>query len=597
MQERFFNLIDVLGSADRSTPAAEAASVRATIESILRRPEITNVGGMLYIPRRDEVPGRPGAWLVDVTTDLILPPLLELRLAPGAALAPIALSFTEGGALEIRGPLSAPLGSLFATSVTLWRWRDDLGELTYSVRPVRLTGSAMERVHPEWWGAGSGTPGVDGPALAAAVRAAHADRWIGTRPLPSLVVELSQRYELLAPLEIDGVSTRGVHPSVLALRGLPGASDTPHLTCAPDGPSPGDALLVARNVVLSLEDVRFDGQMRAPGCLRIESQPASTPLDGTGSRLRQCVLRNATDVLLHVVVGRDGNSPDLGQGPALTVEGGLFEPHRASSSSDALAPLAVRLIGPSSATVEFRSVAFSGEARAMIHASSCMLSITHCAFQNDAVPQRTGNDPALLDTLHATGPENGVDLLLDALPNDLAASVSAMHCSSTSLQFLVARGATPGTGVRDSSIVGLHHDARRLGVLRVSSAVRTWVPQPPISPPGLVWPYGPGKGLLPAIPLLIPTITAGPGLSSDDPATHVPAILWDGQSQGGATFTLSGCRFDRTGARTSTTPAVSVRNQVRPVVDLGAVRGDPQATFPIFDAMQRAAPEPVNVWV
>lgn len=86
MRERFFSLIDALRGADLSTPDAEARSVRAAIVAVANDPEVRTLGGMLYVSRNTTRRGRPDAWLVDVSTDLVIPPNLELRLAPGVAL-------------------------------------------------------------------------------------------------------------------------------------------------------------------------------------------------------------------------------------------------------------------------------------------------------------------------------------------------------------------------------------------------------------------------------------------------------------------------------------------------------------------------------
>lgn len=598
MRERFFSLIDALRGADLSTPEAEARSVRAAIVAVANDPEVRTLGGMLYVSRNTTRRGRPDAWLVDVSTDLVIPPNLELRLAPGVALVPLSFTAASGAALDVRGPLTAPLGAIFATSASAIRWRPELFGVRHEVRPVRFTGNALERVHPEWWGAGIGDADLDGPALVAAIRAAHLDRRLGERWLPPLVVELSHRYELTEPLAVNG----GARPGTLAMRGLAGSADLPHLVCAAGGRFSGSALLTVSDAIVSLDNVRFDAAMRALVCVQIDATLVGASLDGAKHRMYQCTLRGATDALLRLDASLGAaKGVETAQAPALSIEGGVFEPARSPTTGEM--PVAARLVAPSSTTVEFRSVTFSGEARAMIHASSCMVSVTHCAFRNTAVPIRTQHDTALLDTLHASGPEGGVDIFLDTIRlDDLAASVSAIHCLSSSIQFLVARGVAPRLLRRDSTIIGLRHDSHGLEVRERRPAnggiTLKWISQPPVAPPGLIKPWGFDNGMLPAIPVYVPAIRmSGPGFSlpSASPSAIIPAILWDGESQGGGTFTLCGCRFDRTGAQASSMPAVVLRGAGQPLRDLGAVRGDPNANFPIFGVSRRIATEEVFV--
>lgn len=261
----------------------------------------------------------------------------------------------------------------------------------------------------------------------------------------------------------------------------------------------------------------------------------------------------------------------------------------------------------------------------MIHASSCAVSLTHCHFRNDSVAERLSGG-AIFEELHADGPEGGLDVLLDAGEGDRPACVAVLHCQSYSTQFLVTSGGVAGDATgdnrdgRDSTIVGLRHDTwfqhdARPPALPDELLRRPleWVviePDPPIASPKptlsqldtavqlgdrIVAPPAqeptPGKstGVEP-LPPAVSSKVLDAGWQRPE-AVHLegsvkkadtvllpvpPAIFWRGAAQAGASLTLCGCRFDR-GQGEHVAPAVLGRFLVRPIVDLGILRGDPRA--------------------
>ncbi len=423
--------------------------------------DMSRIGGVLYIPRRSrsrDTPGSTGTsglWPLDLSQTIELGERIELMFAPGAGLLPMSAD----GAFELvlRGRLTAQRSAIFGPSSLARRVWPAMPSNRGPAR-VRLLSAAIDRVHPEWWGAGVGEAANDTDALQAAFDAARRDRRDGRTWLRPLVVQLSGAYQLTRPLLLDapsGTSTEQA-PGAFEVRGVPDAASQPNLSCV-DG-FVGEAMLVADGVdQVRLDEVRFDGRGAPRSCVVIRVRDSGLAPAGTNHHLRRCAFRGATEHLLRV------EHDDLGGASiganALLVEGCSFRP---SMPADRRLASAVRLRTSPRLGVEFRSTTFEGDASAMIHATSTAVSLTHCSFHNGVMPTRltTGS----VEGLHDRGPEGGVDVFLDAFERTQPASLSAMHCASRSLQFLVTRGDAQ-TGGRNSTIVGLHHDVRPSGNL------------------------------------------------------------------------------------------------------------------------------------
>jgi hypothetical protein len=210
-------------------------------------------------------------------------------------------------------------------------------------------------------------------------------------------------------------------------------------------------LLIEGMKGVSLEDVRFDGEERASSCLVIRGASGSSD---RAHLLRRCGFRGATRALVSYEV--DAAPPARGAAAPPPDEGLHIEHCRFSPRALSLrATVALALSGPEATSVDVRGCTFRGEAAAMIHASTCSLTVASCHFHNTLMPLlRT--DAASTDALHDRGPTGGVDLYLDALDGNNAAVLYAQDCRSTSAQFLVTSAeATRGEG--NVTVVGLHY--------------------------------------------------------------------------------------------------------------------------------------------
>ncbi len=468
----FYNL--TLDLAEHGTDPRDAVAVRARLRDALdtiRGPE--NLGGVLYIAH---VPG--GQLWVDVREPLELPESVELYLGAGAVLVPVVLHEGDGRDptmldstahhLRIKGSFRAPMGRAFPT---LPWFRAQAGERgrSHDLATVRFTSRWMDRVHPEWWGAGDrSSASDDSDALEACVRAAVVDRVaVGATPserlwLRVLPIELRDTYALARPLVI----TRGERPDDgIELRGSPGGEANPTFVCASGFPrEAGAAMLAVRDFeAVTLDDVRFNGASLASVCLEMTSTreaEASADVQRRGHYLRHCGFTGARDHLVRMVITEGGSSTGtpVTTSEDLRLEGCRFTPTLGPDTF----PTALTVSAPPATGVDIRGCAFDGDALAMIHAMSCALSVTNCQFRNSAVPRPVWDTD---ENLHEHGPEGGVDIFLDARPpgagtgGDLAtpAALYSQDCRSTSVQFLATcRAASLNTG-RDCTIIGLHH--------------------------------------------------------------------------------------------------------------------------------------------
>lgn len=569
--EEFVNVGKLL---PRDAPNGVARYIQDVVIPDVTRNVVAGSGQLrrriLYFPRRSS----DHDWILHgVSWPLTLPEAVEVRIGPGARVVPIG----SGAILEIQGTLVVPNGPIFATAARPIRGPLPSGLAMGSLPGiVRLLGERIERVHPEWWGAGDvgATPEVDTQALQEAFRASR-DRFDSRgRPLRPLIVELLGRYKLKRPLRVgrtvrseasgavtgpsettqrspvrttiivdpDGLARvldeSGTAPiavgevGTLEVRGRLGAEEVPTFECVDD--FAGEAMIHIGGDIESVlfHGLRFDGRNKAPTCVAFDLavQQDVTKLPHV---LRHCTLKGGSESLLRTVetgaIAVPFGSELTGVSvPQLQVEGCVFRP---MGGPDRPVQAAVRMIGRTPATVEFRGCTFAGEAKAMVYASGHDVSMTNCRFENRLVPAkvRAGSNP---EGIHVNEPEGGVDVFLDTAPEQrqfsrntpvvaradggrslvdfrvyppsVRASVSgvlergaqlssltAYDCRSTSVQFLVTALASGVGGGRDSTIIGLHHDfdPRAMGLPADLGSVP--------KPPAVHWRVGaePGPGI------------------------------------------------------------------------------------------------------
>ncbi len=611
----FQNLAAALAAGVPAAPT-DAVDVRAKLDALLRTlgAGANRRGGTIYIPR---LPG--GQLWVDVTTTpLLIPREVTLAVAPGVVIVPVYTGASVGdGAryLEIEGVLDAPIATVFATRGWFAR-QSPAGAARYQVGAVRLTSPHLERVHPEWWGAGDPSDPArpsDSEALTAALHAALRDRLragaTGRAPLRPLPVELRGSYTLRQTLTIDA-SGMGSEQG-LELRGAAGAPDAPTFQCAEAFPF-GDAMMVVRQMkAVVLDDLRFDGGALAETCLVITDrllptggeEPPGVPADRPHV-LRRCEFRGALGALVSYAV----SAPPATE-PRLRSEGIHFEhcAFRPGGMRHESPGAALEVNGPPTTAVEVRGCTFRGEASAMIHATTCTLTVASCHFHNAHLPLLAA-DVISTDTMHENGPTGGVDVFLDG-PGGFVevASLYAQDCRSTSPQFLVTRGGSTGPVVH-ATVVGLHY-TRRPDVLFRREPIYVHEDRPrwfwdvfemtPITyeaPPelklvaspkvtaqklpvsGSKTPFEAPTGLLPGTAAnVIPQkgfVPKGglrelPGATATVGDPQVPPILWR-LSDAGSYLMLVGCRFDF--PPFDPTAAVRGTPAAGPIVDLGVLR-------------------------
>ncbi len=456
----FENLADSLGVASTPTQVADAIT-----SAISRLGGGAGLGGTLYVPAIGSAP-----LLIDVSTQsLKIPSNVELRVAPGARIVPVLPR--SGGTprtdrvLEVEGAFRAHLGPVFVTSAG-FAALSPADAVMYTVGAVRFTGRTIERVHPEWWGAGQG--GDDSDALDAAVRSALLDRWTVTtsgerRALRPLVIELRGSYGLSRTLALSGSGRVAEASSGVELRAAAGAIEVPTFWCL-DRFAFDQPMVTMRGFDgATFDQVRFDGRDRAGACLQMWLPESNDAM--TATVLHRCEFQGATSELVRIeveAIAATGTTMALSR-QEVRLDGCRFMPQ----SKGALRPTALRLIGTPSTDVDVRGSLFEGTATAMIHASSCALSVESSQFQNTLMPRRGGEVPDF-DDLHPNGPEGGVDIFLDAPVLDPSAarpefgSPAMLHtqdCRSSSVQFLATcREAAPDSS-RDITLVSLHHVA------------------------------------------------------------------------------------------------------------------------------------------
>lgn len=461
----------------------------------------------------------PGVWVIAPSPALILPPEVEVRIAPGAKIFVLG----AGSRLVIRGALTAPVGQVFELPRP-----DLLGIAGTGVGEVDLQDDRIECVHPEWWGAGRGDAEVDTQALQQAVHVAQRR----SRPIP---VELLGRYVLRRPLILSAPETSS--DQGVELRGRFSSGGEPCLRASHDfeGVVQGEAMVIIPHTTQSalLHAVSMDGRGKAKYCIEARVAGSSvTAVTRAPHTLQQCAFGGATDaqVALHrfepiVPAHRPFG---VSHAPQLVATGCVFSPLASS--------VGVRLSALPDSVATLTGCTFAGEALAMVHVMGQGVTLTSCRFHNTLVPRsvRGVGGPIAWETVHQTGPEGGVDIFVDretyrrveaepappTEPEGLQVTervlvspdrllrqlrgalgwVSAQDCRSSSLQHVAVAQHMPlpnERAVRDSVLIGAHHAC---------------APLPP------------------------PTVLARDRLP--------PAILWRAPAAQGGALSLTGCRFD-----------------------------------------------------
>ncbi len=476
----FYNL--TLELIDRAIDPRDATGVAGLLTSainFIRTPG--DRGGVLYIAR---VPG--GQLWIDVDAFPLVRDDIELHLGAGVVLVPVVSRGERTGAsmvadstrhhLSVAGGFRAPQMRVFPT---LEWYQANAGETgrRYDLAAVRFTSRGMDRVHPEWWGAGDRPESTsnDSAALEACVRAAITERVAdGTTAAPrlrALPIELRDTYVLARPLVIARDARR---EDGIELRGVAGGDENPTFVCAPEFPRDADAaMLTVQNFeAVTLDEVRFDARGLASRCLSLAVRRTDTV--ARGAWLRRCGFHGANEGLVDVTVvegaaSNNGTVPSPVTAEDMRFEGCRFTPGIGPSTL----PTALHISTPPLYGVEIRGCLFEGGAAAMIHARSCALSVTNCQFSNNALPRSLQG--GITEDLHRDGPEGGVDIFLDVRPSvemtsgmsdaerlqaprRTPATLYAQDCRSSSIQFLATcRDAYPTLG-RDCTIIGLHHE-------------------------------------------------------------------------------------------------------------------------------------------
>lgn len=394
---------------------------------------------------------------------LTLPESMELMFAPGARLIVIG----ESATLEIRGTFTAPIGPVFTT-------REE-ALVTNTLADIALTSPRLERVHPEWWGAGRlrarrvedlsrdealAIARVDTAALQAAIRVAMSGSSSERPPTAGaaapvrrnrVVLELLGAYLLDRPLRVFGpaalaasgptatsrsadaptatleIQGRACDPEGFTLRGV----DSLHFRLAPDS-TEGTTLLTVDDVAsLSMRHVTFEAPYARVSCVSVVAASDPRLAARFPHEFRHCRFRVRSAepskpmdrALVRVQVPFDpyaatNATPAATQSvvPAVQFEGCVF---------DARAPLgaAVQLWAAREVCgADFRGCTFVGRALAMIDAVAFDVSVTGCRFENRMVPPRiwTGAavTPETFDKLHGGRPEGGVDIFLGQIAPD-----------------------------------------------------------------------------------------------------------------------------------------------------------------------------------
>lgn len=473
-----------------------AEFMQSRIDQYARDPSLP--GEIFYFPPGDHLlalgPGR--------TMDI--PEQIEVMFAPGARLVVAG----DGSKLVIRGTLSAPVGPIFATAATV-----DTSSLPGPLALVIPFGPRIERIHPEWWGAGSLAarvpdtlePGereriaeADTGALQMAFLAAVFGEALApsatTSSLSVPVVELLGTYLVKRPIYLGSSAAFGVssqtaltlRPSSLEVRGRFCDPEQVTLWCASsfdvaEGPS---MFVVGDLPGLHMRCVSFESSEAETACVGafavVTSAPGSTRLPyvfqhcrfrSRGGLERRRVALVRLDVL--------GASTEAAA-PAVEFEGCVFEPSPTLGAAVRLSSLN-RISGAT-----FRGCTFAGHAMAMIDAIGVSVTTTGCRFQNQAIPPRLRSaarplhDADFAD-MHEVAPEGGIDVYLRQNPLDMdptppatrpppdssngapdplapASVFSSQDCRSTSPQFLVAPLALGRDRLmRPSTVIGLHH--------------------------------------------------------------------------------------------------------------------------------------------
>ncbi len=401
----------------------------------------------------------PGRYLIIGTAEVLrIDPRITLWFSPGAVIdpwRPPAGDFPRGvpsapqtrpeAVLEIAGAVRAEPHMIFMPE-TSDAFPPPGGRPGSSRGPVIFTGSGVEVVHPEWWGAGhldaAGVP-LDSDAILAALRAAWTHRWdaaFGGRPLPALKVVMPGRYALARPVFNVPFNTSSPHPDIVSIEGRAAGPGVATVFATDDFPL-GEFLLEIRDAPgFHIDNVAFDGRGRAYGCLGVspgaidvDAPPKTGPLRPIASRIRGCTFRGGRWIDLVISAG----APPEGV-PRVQIETSWFQP------VDSTAAISLLARGPAMFAID--QCLFEGETNAMVRIEGGTVEIGGSRFHNRkpwTAPIKGefrigGVDRLVLESV----PRGGVDILLN-VSEGASASLAATHCESLSWQFLACNDERP----------------------------------------------------------------------------------------------------------------------------------------------------------
>lgn len=368
---------------------------------------------------------------------------------------------------------------------------------------------------------------------------------------------------------------------------------------------------------VTIEDLCLDAGGLASACVSLADAPTALSPAQRKHLLLRCTFQGARDALVSYTDARALEAPPAEEDAFTRVTESLRVEHcRFLPRDDGAAPgAALRLVAPTSVSVDVRGCTFVGRALAMVYSASCSVSLANCHFRNDQAPTQIGDrDPD--DALHRRGPEGGLDVYLGLAGRWPTGTLYAQDCRSNSVQFLATARASSGPQ-GDCTLIGLHHTR---STLRWHGHLRPLDPplRPPPLPDGIeptpILPLGklvsPMKAPSPRLPGVLTTIeplkVLHPPKRSDPPKVtgdtsqlrdlstppdpdsllfNANGVSYDVSALGmdGATgryvapihwhlpssVTLMGCRFDKTPGDTS--PAVDAFISDGRVIDLGIV--------------------------
>lgn len=421
--------------------ARQANSNAATLQRILNHLDEGGGGiayfppGRYYIGRNRDAPGvsspvEPRGASLEAA-DILVPPDVTLRFAPGAVLVP--LNFEEAGLfsapvegrpdeqflviIEVQGEIEADIRPIFDTVVRSDTSNDESPLLAGM---VIFSGTRVREVYPEWWNATAGEVGRQNTrAFQAAIDAAHTRRHRPRRTrrgdlvrnneggiewwrLPPLAVCATATYIINTGLEVGALSDfaeliPGRDPALLRPNTDPfvllGAREVGNagrgvttlqrgLPLAQPGVAEPPILLIRGIPGFTVRDVHFNGAQATNCLLRIELGGGHGHAEVTNCVFTRVDNRDlATLVIIEssLTEGTDGASGDVGSRSNLAFTRCHFQtdPYHSTEVFDRR-PRGVSIDVTDDVNVEFRATFLHGKAAPMIAAIRGKFTLNEC---------------------------------------------------------------------------------------------------------------------------------------------------------------------------------------------------------------------------